>query len=272
MQVGGTQAAAASVLSAGGTPMGRGSYTLVWTSSDGSVVEANRQTGALRAAAPGSAWVVATAGSARDSVLVTVAASVSALRIAESDLTLEAGSTARSLTAAVVDGGGRPVQRPVSWSSSDPSVATVDARGAVTPVGVGSARITASAEGFSDQVTVSVTAPAPALPSVEEARTAAEGYVAALSRGDRDTVTRLWGSAGEGARDDLLELMRENSFGATLGTVGAPSLAGAGAEVTFEVQARWRTNFGQNRDRSLNFRARLERVGSGWQVASSSLQ
>ena len=44
----------------------------------------------------------------------------------------------------------------VTWTSSNPSVATVDSTGKVTAVDVGTADITASAAGFSDTVTVTV--------------------------------------------------------------------------------------------------------------------
>jgi len=108
---------------------------------------------------------------------------------------------------------------------------------------------------------------APALPSAEQVRAALAEYVAGLGRRDRDYVTRLWGGGDQGARDDVVGLLGQNSFAATLGEIGAPTQEGSGASVTFQVAARWRTNFGQNRDRQLSLRALLERVGSEWQVA-----
>jgi hypothetical protein len=151
-------------------------------------------------------------------------------------------------------------------------VARVDAAGRVTSIGPGVARITASAEGFSDQIGVSVTAAASALPSAEQIRGAVEGYVALLARGDRDAVTRLWGSENTGGRDDLLGLMRERNFAARLGTVGGPSAGGSGAVVTFEVTTTYRTFAGANRTRALTFRGQLQQVGSGWQLVSSVFQ
>jgi len=272
MQVGGTQSAIAQVFASGGTPMGRGSYALSWRSSDQSVLSVNAQSGALRAAAPGTAWVVGTAGSARDSVLISVAAAISAVEIAQQDFSLEAGAAARTLSASVLDSNRQPVERAVTWSSSDPAIATVDASGRVTPVTLGTAQITASAEGFSDRVTVSVTEPAPALPSGDQVRTAVGAYVAALGQRDRDLVTRLWGSGDAGERDEVLGLMGQNNFTATLGALGSPAQDGAAATVTFQVTVAWRTNFGQNRNRELGFRGRLERSGSEWQLTSSVLQ
>jgi hypothetical protein len=111
-----------------------------------------------------------------------------------------------------------------------------------------------------------------ATPSADEARTAVEAYVTALAQGDRDLVTRLWGSADADRRDEVLDLMGENAFSAQLGAVGSPSPAGTGASITFQVRAAWRSNFGQNRNRDLTFLGRLERVGSEWQLASSVAQ
>jgi len=64
----------------------------------------------------------------------------------------------------------------------------------------------------------------------------------------------------------VVGLLGQSSFTATLGEIGTPTQEGSGASVPFQVAARWRTNFGQNRDRQLELRALLERVGSEWQV------
>ena len=64
------------------------------------------------------------------------------------------------LTAVLRDEDGRILTGvPVTWTSLDPSVATVNTSGAVQPVAVGSAVIRATAEGVSRQVTVRVVPP-----------------------------------------------------------------------------------------------------------------
>jgi hypothetical protein len=189
------------------------------------------------------------------------------------------------LSASVVDSNGRPVTRPVTWSSSNPRVASVDGSGRVTAVGAGLTQITATLDGRSDQVGVTVAAAppppapepapvasAPALPSAEDARAAVESYVAALGSNDRDTVTRLWGSAPEGDRGDLLDAMGSRDFRVTLGDVSNPVADGPAALVTFPVAGAWRSNFGQNRGGNFNFQARLERAGNAWRLASVVLQ
>ena len=294
VQQGATGSATAQVFGSGGAAMGAGTYTLAWRSSNPAAVTVDPRSGAYRAAGPGAAWIVATAGSAQDSVRVTVAATVAAVDIAGSDVTLQVGDPARALTASVLDSNRQPLQRPLTWSSSNPGVASVDGNGRVTPVGSGTARITATADGRSDQVSVTVAAAttaappptaapapapapapvaaAPALPSSAEARSAIDAYVAALGRNDGDTVTRLWGGAPAGDRGDLLDLMGERTVVVTLGTVSNPVLDGAAAGVTFAATVAYRTSFGQNRTQDFNFRARLERSGAQWVLASAVLQ
>jgi serine/threonine-protein kinase len=316
MQQGGSATATAQVFASSGAAM-TGGFTLAWRSSNPAAITVDQRTGALRAAGPGAAWIVAAAGDARDSVRLTVTApttatatpppsqpaprpaqptpqpappTVARVEIAGPDLDLEVGSPARTLTASVVDSNGRPLTRPVTWSSSNTQVAAVDGSGRVTAVGAGSAQITATIDGRSDQVGVRVAAAppplepepapvasapvasAPALPSAEDARVAVEGYVAALGSNDRDTVTRLWGSAPEGDRGDLLDAMGSRDFRVTLGTVSTPVADGGAAVVTFPVAAAWRSNFGQNRGGNFNFQARLERAGNAWRLASVVLQ
>jgi len=266
MDVGDTQTANARVFASGGAPMGPGTYSLAWRSSDGSVVSVDAQ-GRLRAGSPGRAWIVGSAGSAGDSVLINVAAAVASVEIAQQDFTVEAGTQPRTLRASALDQARRPVAGDVTWTSSNPAVARVDASGTVTPVAPGTAQITASAAGFSDQVTVSVTEPPPALPSVEQARAAIQAYAAALGERDRALVTRLWGGGDARRRDELLELFDQNSFSASLGNVGAPTQGPGGVVVPFQVTLSWRTNFGQNRSRDFSFAGRLERVGADWQLS-----
>jgi hypothetical protein len=287
MQQGATGNASAQVFGSTGGAMAAGSYTLTWRSSNPAAVTVSAQ-GALRAAGPGVAWVVASAGNARDSVRIAVAAAAASVDISGPDISLQVGDPARTLTVAALDSNRRPMQRPVTWSSANPGIATVDAGGRVTAVGAGTTRITASADGFSDQVGVTVAAaaapaptPAPtqpppatagALPSTPEVRTAIDAYVAALGRNDRDTVTRLWGSAPAGRRGDLFDAIGQRGVQVTLGAISNPTAEGSAAVVTFPVTAAYRTSFGQNRSNDFTFRARLERSGAQWAVVSAVLQ
>ncbi len=61
-----------------------------------------------------------------------------------SSLTVD-GAT-QQLTAATLDQNGNPITAPINWISNNTAVATVDSNGMVTPVGAGTADITASNE------------------------------------------------------------------------------------------------------------------------------
>ncbi len=60
-------------------------------------------------------------------------------------LTFPGGPTSIQLQATPLDAGGNPVATAVTWSTSDPNAATVDATGLVSAFGVGTATITATA-------------------------------------------------------------------------------------------------------------------------------
>nr|WP_275691004.1 endo-alpha-N-acetylgalactosaminidase family protein [Paenibacillus aceris] len=86
-------------------------------------------------------------------------AEVTGVAVDHSTLSFEVGGAAQQLTANVA-----PVtaaNKAVTWSSSNTAVATVDAGGLVTPVGAGTATITAKTVdgGFTASATVVVTAP-----------------------------------------------------------------------------------------------------------------
>ncbi|MBK8246788.1 MAG: Ig-like domain-containing protein [Gemmatimonadetes bacterium] len=99
-------------------------------------------TGVVRGVAPGTTVLVATAGEARDSATITVAAQV-AVSILLDSLRLNPGQAA-TLNASV--SGGLPgTQRTLAWTSRDPSVVTVDAAGVLRAVGFGATRVLARA-------------------------------------------------------------------------------------------------------------------------------
>ena len=66
------------------------------------------------------------------------------INITPSTLSLFSGSTAQALSSATLDQNSQPITTTLTWSSDNTSVATVDQNGNVTPVGVGTANITAS--------------------------------------------------------------------------------------------------------------------------------
>jgi hypothetical protein len=118
--------------------------------------------------ATGSYRVIATAetGSLADTALVTIesppAPTVSSVSVTPSSATLAVGGSVQ-LSATAKDAGGATLSGiALTWTSSNPGVATVSSAGVVKGLAGGSATVTATAQGVSGRSAVSVTAPAPA--------------------------------------------------------------------------------------------------------------
>ncbi|MBR5255149.1 MAG: Ig domain-containing protein [Bacteroidales bacterium] len=129
--------------------------TVSWSSSNSSVATVDAA-GKVSAVAEGTATITAKAGekSATCSVSVTKkAVAVESITLNKSSLELKAGETA-TLTATVKPD--NATNKTVSWSSSNSSVATVDAAGKVSAVAEGTATITAKAGDKTATCTVTV--------------------------------------------------------------------------------------------------------------------
>lgn len=128
---------------------------VVWTSSNAAIVGVASD-GTLSAVAVGTAVVTATSEgiSATQDFVVTVP--VASVSTSAASLAIRVGEQ-RLLAATPLDAAGSPITgRSVTYSSSDPAVATVTAGGTVTAVAPGSANIVASAGSVSTTVAVSV--------------------------------------------------------------------------------------------------------------------
>jgi hypothetical protein len=118
----------------------------------------------VRAHSPGATRITVRAGrvSAAAEITVTEPPSVATVRIAPAAAEMMVPETLQ-LTGWLRDANGRHIQgtRPVSWSSSDPSVLTVDGSGKVTAVGNGTATVTAISEGVASVTSITVSAQPP---------------------------------------------------------------------------------------------------------------
>ncbi|HEU4453795.1 MAG TPA: Ig-like domain-containing protein, partial [Longimicrobium sp.] len=131
--------------------------SFAWSSSDAAVATVDGD-GKVTARGTGLARIVATSGAKADSSMIQVIQVVAALAVSPAAQTLTVGQTA-PLQAAASDSGGTAIPGVgVTWTSSSPAVASVDAGGTLRAVAPGSAALTASAQGVSASARVDVAA------------------------------------------------------------------------------------------------------------------
>ena len=120
---------------------------ITWKSENKEIAKIN-QSGELEGVAPGTVVITATLGEYSGSLQVTVKGKPE-IAIEGEDFTVIGGT----LELAAV---GKYLEAGVAWSSSDESVATVDANGVVTGIAKGTTTITADCEGFTATKEVTV--------------------------------------------------------------------------------------------------------------------
>ena len=166
-----------------------------WSSSDSSVASVN-QNGTVAAVGVGEATITASAGDFSAACSVHVSIPVASISLDSNLLYLKKGAvTVLTATVSPDDATDKTVQ----WSSSNPSVATVDQNGSVTAVDAGNAVITASAGGFTASCTVycmvvPVTAVVIDKKSLSLERGASETLAATVLPNDATDRTVLWSS------------------------------------------------------------------------------
>ena len=126
-----------------------------WASADASIAEVS-PAGVVTGRKVGTVLIAASSRGRDAFSRITVNPTpVAAVRLSFTSRSMQVGQTVQ-LVAEPLDGGGHVLSgRPVSWVSSDASVATV-ADGMVTALGAGAAIITASSEGKSAVATITV--------------------------------------------------------------------------------------------------------------------
>jgi alpha-tubulin suppressor-like RCC1 family protein len=130
--------------------------SLSWSSDNTAVLTVNASSGLATAVSVGSASVRATSGSASGSASVTVRQVAAQAQVSLAADHIPPGNTTQA-TLTVADANGHPISASAAtWSSSDPTVADVDADGVITGVSTGLAYIRGTAEAMTDSVPVSV--------------------------------------------------------------------------------------------------------------------
>ena len=130
-------------------------YAYQWMSSNQSVATVDEH-GLVTAQSTGSATITALASNGQAlRCAVTVTSDIGKVTLSKNDLLLKTVGSQEILTASVAVASGISV--PITWVSSNPGVATVDANGIVTAIADGEAKITAlSPEGRFDTCSVLV--------------------------------------------------------------------------------------------------------------------
>jgi alpha-tubulin suppressor-like RCC1 family protein len=128
--------------------------TITWVSSDPGLVTAYENGSISGQDRIGTATVTATCEGKSASVIVTVNDPVTAVNVIPLGALIAPGNT--FLPRALVRTTIFPSTSPVTWTTSNPAVASVDANGLVTGVSIGSATITAATAGKSGTTSVQV--------------------------------------------------------------------------------------------------------------------
>jgi uncharacterized protein YjdB len=128
-----------------------------WSSSSPSVATVGAQTGVVSGVAGGKSTITATLGSVSSTTQVTVTnASLASISISPISPSIAMGSSQQfSATGTFSDNSTQPLLV-ASWSSSNPTIAAVDASGLATSTGVGTATITATVNGVSGSTNLTV--------------------------------------------------------------------------------------------------------------------
>ena len=137
------------------TPADATERTVTWKSGNPDVATVSDE-GKIEAVHTGTCIITASAGGKVSECMITVTSetiAVEQITLSATSLSLKLGDS-RTLTATVIPSDATDSQ--VTWSSSDPSVATVSDQGEVTAVRAGNCTITATAGGKSATCTVTV--------------------------------------------------------------------------------------------------------------------
>ncbi|MDQ6829797.1 MAG: Ig-like domain-containing protein, partial [Gemmatimonadota bacterium] len=153
MDVASTAQFSATVSQASGTP-----GPVVWSSSNPAIASVTAQ-GLVTAMNPGQAGITARVGSMVTTTTVTIILPhIATVMVSPAGLQMAPGAQ-RQMSATLLDAVGHPLMnRLVTWTSSNTTVATVTTNGLLTGILAGSITLTATAEGTTGSTTISVSA------------------------------------------------------------------------------------------------------------------
>ena len=134
--------------------------TVQWASADTMIARVS-ETGLVTVVGPGTAGITARYGAAAlGTASIVVLGPVATVTLTGPVTTVEVGLSTR-LTATTLDAAGVQQARAITFTSSNPTVATVSATGLVTALSAGSTTITAASEGRSATFALTTFVPTP---------------------------------------------------------------------------------------------------------------
>jgi uncharacterized protein YjdB len=129
---------------------------VTWSSGNTAVATVSG-TGVVTAKSAGTATISATSEGKSATAAVTVRPAVAFVVVSPALVLIRKSGTVQLSAAAYDANSNRIFGRPVTWSSDDPSIATVDATGLVTTKKAGVVQISATVDGKSDSSLITVT-------------------------------------------------------------------------------------------------------------------
>ncbi|HLB37379.1 MAG TPA: Ig-like domain-containing protein [Gemmatimonadales bacterium] len=218
--LGATAPLAATVRDAGGSVMV--GAAIAWASSNAAVATVSGA-GVVTAVGNGTATITASSDGVSGAATIVVSQVAAGVAVTPATVWLTALGVTAQLGATVQDANGEGMPgAAVTWTSSDPDVATVSATGLVTAVGNGTAIITATSGGVSGTATVTVAQQAAVVAVSPEATTlTALGATAPLAA----TVRDAGGSVMVGA---AIAWASSNTDVATVSAAGVVTAVGNG--------------------------------------------
>ena len=126
--------------------------TVTWTSTDGAIAYVTQE-GKVMALSGGDAVVTATAGEVSATCVVTVTVPVQSVSLDVTSMTLKPGAESSLLVTILPEDA---TNRKVTWTNTNPSVATIDELDNITALAVGTTVLTATVENKSASCTVIV--------------------------------------------------------------------------------------------------------------------
>ncbi|MCC6773380.1 MAG: Ig-like domain-containing protein [Gemmatimonadaceae bacterium] len=225
LTTGNTVQLTAQMLDAAGNPISPSGRAVSWSSAAPSIATVGAS-GVVTGTSAGIVTITGTVeGVTGTASIIVTNAPVSTVQVAPAAPQLTVGTSAQ-LSATALDAGGNVVTgRPVTWTSSDPAVATVSTSGLVSALAAGSAQLTATVDGVRGTATVTVS-------QVSVARVQLNPASASLLVGG---TVQLSATATDSAGNPLTGRVIAWSSGsaavATVSSTGLVSAVGAGTTV-----------------------------------------